>query len=1229
MNHHGSSSQITFSESTTLNENNSYSNNNRSSPIKNSFLKVPLSDDYIDGLLVISNPEKLYELKKLAEECPTQWTPKSLVNSLEKLCDTSYYNHTSSDTANMLELHLRTFVAVLEAFIQNPVILNHKLREKLYSHLKDFNEVHHNITVAMEQGLDKTWKKGLQRFNSDINPQVGGVKRNYNVDYLLIHLRDTLHSLCDDETKFREGWRRFKDFFKGVLGVVPAAIPHAPADNANILTTWKKMREAFGFKVPVSNWYKDWRLLLILKQTLDASYQKEGNQTLKKFGERMLLEYLWFHIKQITSNIQTKDESDYEFSKVFNNKKRLFAELVEIEPLSYSHTFWFGILDLAESVCESSTRSITLSLTYYLALESLHHAPSTFIRFKAIEILLGLEHRRKDWFAVVDADLEECANRLNKSKFYSLVDYVKYKLVSKGKISSKSFPNLDDDFPAYNSGHQASSSILSLLAREMLCPVMLQMTDQYYALNCGHFISKAAFNTYKNYQSRKGKQLTCSICRSVIDEASLTLLPQNSTLDALSDRFIAAGLLSHGNISEYDISNISNPDTIMTDIKKPLKVLSDGTISQLTDFTNPPDPVQCAKECFQQNPQNPQKALLILDKTLQNNGNAGPILLERAKIYDHLQRYGEALLDLDNSLRDENDNIEAYQLRAHINFKLKKYRDGLDDIIVFINRIESYKTVDENYKFTSSDLAAYELRGNICMKLGSFYNEAISDFCIVLQNAQNDEFSISSLSSRGALYRELRKYKEALEDLSKVIEYNPTCSFALAQRGSVYNKLNRYSEALDDLNAVLTCATASDEDKLFARAERGDIFCKTNKFYEASCDLDFVLEQDPRNVFAISRRGYIFYMLKKWDLSLKTLNEALTLDKTNYYSYSIRGMVFKQLKNYGDSLADFNLVLGCYPDNRITLYQRAVVFFITKKYDESLSDFDRFINLEMNEKAYNTTSQPSLIFTNALCYRADILREFTKFTESLQTCNTVLQFDSTNLVALRMKGMVLRKIGHNNKALIELDKVLLKEPENLIALSERAAIYTTLHQYQKALADCEVILYLRPEFESISSFQERTKIYSELSEAIGVEEILIHLGRVLQDSPKNSFALTIRAYIYLLQWDCQKAIHDLNCALKYNPNYILGLYQRSVIYRITQDYGNALEDLERILKMDPGNGFAQTERNEIESMKDFDLNQNRYNSRRSSGSLSNRSSLSMSTSERSNKSKRTNARYQT
>ncbi|CAI2176397.1 2563_t:CDS:2 [Funneliformis geosporum] len=1189
-------------------------------PMTDSFLKVPIMDDRIEELLDISKPSNLSELKKLAENHPTQWSPKSLISALERLADTSPYSYTVKETVVMFELHLRTFASVLEVFCQNPIILNRNLRQRLYDSLAEFNDIHHNISVATYQGLHKTWKGKLQHLNvADIELDLpsGCVQRNYNIDFLLIHLRDTIHSLSDDETKFREGWRRVREFFKGVLGLASGigsvmGVPNF-IDNANALTTWGKMRDAFGFKVPVSNCYKDWRLLLMLKHTLDT---EANSQNLKKFGERMLLEYLWFHAQQIWSKIGSSRNEDFEFAKVFNNKKKLFAELTGMEPLSYPHTLWFGILDLAGSVSLSSTNSITLSLCYYLALESLNHSPSTFIRFKAIELLLSLEHRKRDWFGVVNADLDEYANRIEKrAKFAALIDYVKYKLAisCQSRMNSRNLDlktdDLQDDFPAFTD--QGDNRILNLVAEELLCPVMLQISDVYYALNCGHFMSKKAFDIYKTVQNKKERLITCTICRMVIVEESITLLPQTSTLGALSKRLNAAGLIPQETIasSEFEIMSV-----VSEDIKKPPNNIDDVISKHFANPTDPPDPLQYVRDCYKKNP---HTALLILDKTLMSERNDPCVLLERAKVYIYLKRFGEALIDLSTALQYDNHNMESYFLRSKIHLLSKNFKESLNDINIYINWIESLKTGDENFQYSQTDLEAYELRGNVHKELGSI-QKGIYDYSLVLEN---DKSNIKVLASRGALFRELRKYNEALEDLTQAIRCNPNNLFALSQRGSVYCKIDRLSESLNDLNHVSNNTTI-EEEKLWCLAERGDVFRKQNKYYEALYDLDYVLEQQPENIFALSRRGCTHFMLKKYDASFQDLNNVLNLDKHNYFSLLYRGMIYANKCDYSNSLKDFNTVIKRYPENLVAIRQRGILQFTAKKYDESLSDFNKLIHVNKGD-------------VGALCYRADIFCELGRYKDCLEDCNTALKYDASNLHGLRVRGKALRRCGQNNKSLIDLDKVLMQQPEDLIALNQRAAVLTSMKRYNEALKDCEKILILNKR-EDISSFQERVTVYNDLTEVLGVDEILIHLGRVLQDSPKNPLGLTTRAYIYLLKWDCDKAIEDLNFTLKYKPNYILGLYQRSIIRRMTKDYNNALKDLKRILDLEPENNFAQTEKNEIESMKVFDQ-PNHYNqtssnqsqpgaSRQSSGSsLSSSTSASASSSMSSGTRKKSNA----
>ncbi|GET02633.1 hypothetical protein GLOIN_2v1877815 [Rhizophagus clarus] len=70
------------------------------------------------------------------------------------------------------------------------------------------------------QKIYNNYKSGFNQFNqlqdNDDNENIIN-KRNYNIDFLLIALRDTLHSLRDDDTWFQEIIRRSKELLKTIF----------------------------------------------------------------------------------------------------------------------------------------------------------------------------------------------------------------------------------------------------------------------------------------------------------------------------------------------------------------------------------------------------------------------------------------------------------------------------------------------------------------------------------------------------------------------------------------------------------------------------------------------------------------------------------------------------------------------------------------------------------------------------------------------------------------------------------------------------------------------------------------------------------------------------------------------------------------------------------------------------------------------------------------------------
>ncbi|PKK62003.1 hypothetical protein RhiirC2_855949, partial [Rhizophagus irregularis] len=149
----------------------------------------------------LSEIKYLYALKVLFENLQNEFSSQVLANSLEALVDTPF-NHYSKECVARLELHLRTLVTVLERICFSPIVLSKELRDKVYNSLAKFAEIHRKTTQVIEIGLDNNFRQNFNQFNQQSNNQDEQIikKRNYNIDFLLIHLRDTLHSLRDDET---------------------------------------------------------------------------------------------------------------------------------------------------------------------------------------------------------------------------------------------------------------------------------------------------------------------------------------------------------------------------------------------------------------------------------------------------------------------------------------------------------------------------------------------------------------------------------------------------------------------------------------------------------------------------------------------------------------------------------------------------------------------------------------------------------------------------------------------------------------------------------------------------------------------------------------------------------------------------------------------------------------------------------------------------------------------
>ncbi|PKY19550.1 hypothetical protein RhiirB3_495079 [Rhizophagus irregularis] len=203
-----------------------------------------VSDRNVMSLIKNLNETKcLYSLKLLFEDMQNEFSNKILIDSLIALADPTPFNlYYSKETINRLELQLRTWVAVLERICFSPIRLTKEFRDKIYNSLAKFAEIHQKTTQIIK-GSENNFE-----FNLNRNESV----RNYNIDFLLIHMRDTLNSLRDDETWFQEIIRKIKESLKVALNIVPGVLSSTPGatipnDNCSILSMLTQLRQEIDF----------------------------------------------------------------------------------------------------------------------------------------------------------------------------------------------------------------------------------------------------------------------------------------------------------------------------------------------------------------------------------------------------------------------------------------------------------------------------------------------------------------------------------------------------------------------------------------------------------------------------------------------------------------------------------------------------------------------------------------------------------------------------------------------------------------------------------------------------------------------------------------------------------------------------------------------------------------------------------------------------------------------
>ncbi len=193
---------------------------------------------------------------------------------------------------------------------------------------------------------------------------------------------------------------------------------------------------------------------------------------------------------------------------------------------------------------------------------------------------------------------------------------------------------------------------------------------------------------------------------------------------------------------------------------------------------------------------------------------------------------------------------------------------------------------------------------------------------------------------RGSSHLTLEHYEEALADLDRAIEMNPSHSLSYYARGYAHIGFGEYALAVQDFSAAIE----RDPSQPMFYLDRGWSYSQMGENRAALDDWNKALELDPNYALAYNNRAYITAQMNG-DLvqALADVNRALELDSQNGNFYDTRGYVYYKMGNYEAALMDFNKALDMGED--FAYYGLGLVYEARGERARAIDAYTRFLAL--------------------------------------------------------------------------------------------------------------------------------------------------------------------------------------------------------------------------------------------------------------------------------------------
>ncbi|BAC89843.1 MAG: tetratricopeptide repeat protein [Aphanocapsa lilacina HA4352-LM1] len=202
------------------------------------------------------------------------------------------------------------------------------------------------------------------------------------------------------------------------------------------------------------------------------------------------------------------------------------------------------------------------------------------------------------------------------------------------------------------------------------------------------------------------------------------------------------------------------------------------------------------------------------------------------------------------------------------------------------------------------------------------------------------------LKLAGTLFRE-KRYDEALEEATAILEEEPSSLQALMLTGSVYLKTKRFDEALDAFQKALRVDPLSPQACLGI----GMAHLRKKDYKQATVAFESALKLDPKSAKAYITLGMSALGQEHYDLAIQYFNKALRFDPQAEMARILISRAYKKLGKPGDAVSTLETAVKLNPKSGMANMSLASFYLQNKDYTSAEAALQRVLEARGDKPA--------------------------------------------------------------------------------------------------------------------------------------------------------------------------------------------------------------------------------------------------------------------------------------